>query len=75
MCIPLKNNLCRTPPNARCLYTVEKNKHIVDRLDSQIKLCTVIFLTETMIPQLCDAAFSNICITSNRLWAENNNCL
>ena len=28
-----------------------------------------------MISSLCDAAFSNICITGNRLWAENNNVL
>lgn len=31
MCIFFKNNLCKTTPDARCLYTLEKNQCIVDR--------------------------------------------
>jgi len=60
MCIPVKNNLCKTPPNARYFYIVEKNRHIVDRerLDSQKKIIfVVIFLSERTMR--CDAAFGN----------------
>lgn len=45
------------------------------RLDSKKTQFTVIFLIERLVLSLCDAAFGNICFTSNRLWAENNNLL
>lgn len=58
------------------LYS-RRNKHVVNRkrLDSKKTLFTVIFLIERLVLSLCDAAFSNICFTSNRLWAENNHLL
>lgn len=79
MCILLKNNFCNTSPNAGGLYTVEKKKKKAccrqKKTGQPKKKFTVIFLVERVISSLCDAACNNICITSNRLWAENYNLL
>lgn len=70
MCIPFKNNLCKTTPDARCLYTLPKNKCIVGRkkLNSKKKL-RVILLIERIISLLLSVTHTLLAVD----WAGNKN--